>query len=82
MIRRFELIRHHDPTGVSGVGRIAVGAHVAEAGDDVAMVRWLTEYRSTVIYTTSNGHSAMEQVERIHGHGGDTEIRWLDSETP
>ena len=76
MTRRFDLIRHHDPTGVSGTGRVATG--VLFEDDDVAVVRWQTEYRSTVVYSPCNGHTAMEQVEAIHGHGGDTEIRWTD----
>ncbi len=74
-MRRFELVRHDDPTGVSGTGIVAIGVLFT---DDVAVVRWQTEYRSTVVYSPCNGHTAMEQVEKIHGHGGSTEIRWLD----
>lgn len=77
-MRRFELNRLEDPTGVSGTGVVAVGVHIDDEDEDVAVVRWMTEYRSTVIYTPSNGHTAMEQVEKIHGHNGSTEIRWID----
>jgi hypothetical protein len=77
-VRRFELNRLVDPTGVSGTGVVAVGVHIDDDGEDVAVVRWMTEYRSTVLYTPCNGYTAMEQVEKIHGHNGSTEIRFLD----
>jgi hypothetical protein len=78
-MRRFELHRHEDPTGISGTGRIAVGVLFDDApGEDVAVIRWLTAHRSTVLYHPTPPVSAMAEVDAIHGHNGLTEIRWLD----
>jgi hypothetical protein len=69
-MRRFELQRDVDPTGVSGVGRVAQGVQFA---DGKCILRWLTETASVVIYD-----EGIAAVERIHGHGGQTRIVWLD----
>lgn len=70
-MRRFELHREHDVSGVSGVGVVAEGV---EFSDGHAAVRWVTgEHRSTVAWDD------VESVEVIHGHGGATKIVWLDS---
>lgn len=61
----FELHRHEDESGVSGTGIVAKGA-IFE--DGTAVMRWLTEHRSTAIYTT------VEELDAIHGHGGKTEV--------
>lgn len=68
-MRRFELHRIEDKTGISGVGRIAEGV---EFGDGHCVMRWLTQYRSTGFY------ASMAELEAIHGHGGSTEVVWLD----
>jgi hypothetical protein len=75
MTRRFELHRHHDVTGASGTGRVAVGALFE---DGTAVTHWLTETRSTVVWHTTSTSEAVAALERIHGHGGHTEIRWTD----
>ena len=46
-MRRFELHRDHDVSGVSGTGLVAEGALFS---DGVAVVRWLTDIRSTVVW--------------------------------
>jgi hypothetical protein len=69
--RRFVLIRHDDPSGVSGTGVVADGIEFADGS--VAM-RWISDTPSTAIY------AAIADVQRIHGHGGTTEIAWIDSE--
>jgi hypothetical protein len=69
--RRFELHRHEDVTGVSGTGVVAEGC---EFSDGVVSLRWLTEWPSSVCYY----ERGVESVEKIHGHGGQTEIVWLD----
>jgi hypothetical protein len=79
MTRRFELIRHHDVTGVSSTGRVAVGCLFE---DGVAVTHWLTEFRSTVVWPGDEENSALAAIEKIHGHGGHTEIHWLDPEMP
>jgi hypothetical protein len=74
---RFELHRHEDPTGVSGVGKVAEGCVFS---DGQAVTHWLTEARSTVVWDTHDIATAINTIRRIHGHGGKTEIRWLDQE--
>lgn len=60
-----DLVRHHDPTGVSGTGRVA---EIAEFEDGTTVLRWLSGTPSTVVY------DRIEDVVRIHGHGGSTEV--------
>lgn len=72
MTELYELIRHKDITGVSDTGRVAV-AVVFE--DGTAVTHWLTETRSTVVWHTSSRAEALATLERVHGHGGHTEIR-------
>jgi hypothetical protein len=67
--RRFELHRHEDETGVSGTGPVAEGVMFS---DGTAALRWRTAVRSTAVY------ACMEDLERIHGHDGRTEVVWLD----
>lgn len=69
-MRRFILVRQEDVTGVSGTGIIAEG--VQWSGGWVSLV-WLTPYWSHVWYPS------IEHVERIHGHGGQTVVDWLDA---
>jgi len=68
-VKRFVLDRTEDPSGVSGTGMVAEGVQFTDGG--VAM-RWGTEYCSIGIY------ASIGDVEAIHGHGGSTQIRWLD----
>lgn len=70
-MRRFELHRVEDKTGVSGTGVIAEGV---EFGDGTAVLRWKTQFRSTGFY------ASMTELEAIHGHGGTTKTVWLDLE--
>lgn len=68
-MRRFELHRVEDKTGVSGTGVVAEGI---EFSDGYACLRWKTQFRSTTVY------SSMKDVDAIHGHGGTTKIVWVD----
>ncbi|BDH04874.1 hypothetical protein [Streptomyces seoulensis] len=70
--RRFVLRRHRDISGVSGVGDVADGVLWP---DGTAVVRWRGEDPSTVHW--DRGRTS---VDRIHGHGGATEIVWLDQD--
>lgn len=72
-MRRFELHRVEDKTGVSGTGIIAEGVVF---GDGTATLRWKTQFRSTGFY------ASMAELEAIHGHGGTTKTVWLDPEVP
>lgn len=68
-MRRFVLNRLVDETGISGTGMIAEGVQFSSG--EVAL-KWMTEYWSCVFYLS------MAAVDRIHGHGGKTQIEWLD----
>ena len=70
-MRRFELHRDEDATGVSGVGRVAQGV---EFDNGFCALTWLTAHTSVAVYPS------IESLEAIHGHGGRTRIAWLDLE--
>jgi len=71
-IRRFELRRDIDVSGVSGTGVVAEGV---EFTDGTVALRWLGKRRSTVIHEGGIGN-----VRLIHGHRGDTRIVFLDND--
>lgn len=68
--RRFYLKRAFDVSGISGTGIIAEG-YLDPHGEAilvwVAGDKWSTEI-----------HHSIENLEAIHGHGGHTEIVWVD----
>jgi hypothetical protein len=68
-MRRFELHRDVDETGVSGTGMVAQGVRF---DDGRCAMRWLTDTASTACYD-----SALD-VEVIHGHNGKTRVVWVD----
>lgn len=68
-MRRFELHRREDVSGVSGTGVVAEGV---EFKDGRVALRWFGEHRSTVLW------DGIESVEVIHGHDGRTQIVWVD----
>lgn len=70
-MRRFNLIRNKDATGVSGTGNVAEGV---EFSDGQLVVRWKSGTPSTVIWDGSE-----EDMMSIHGHNGWTHIEWLDA---
>lgn len=67
---RFVLRRHADVTGISGEGAVADGVLWP---DGAASVRWRGEHPSAVFWDRGR-----MSVELIHGHGGATEIVFLD----
>ncbi|MCX5197197.1 hypothetical protein OOK31_25420 [Streptomyces sp. NBC_00249] len=67
--RRFCLLRHTDIAGVSGTGIVADGVLWP---DGTASLRWKGEKPSTVHW------DRIADAEAVHGHGGATEIVWLD----
>lgn len=67
--RRFELVRHRDPSGVSGTGVVALGV---EWSDKTVSMRWLGNGRAFANWNN------IHDVIRIHGHNGATEVRWID----
>jgi hypothetical protein len=68
--RRFALQRHEDTTGVSGVGLIAYGTVYPTGRTTLA---WCCgDVPSVTVYDSP------EQVIQIHGHGGSTDLVWID----
>lgn len=67
--RRFELHRDEDPTGVSGTGIVAEGV---EFRNGWVALTWLTATTSLVFYPS------IANVDQIHGHGGQTQIVYVD----
>jgi hypothetical protein len=74
-MRRFELHRTEDVSGVSGTGVVAQGV---EFDDGVCALRWLTDWPTSVVFHDRGA----DAVEHVHGHNGRTEVVWLDSGSP
>jgi hypothetical protein len=69
-MRRFRLIRHHDPSGVSGLGNVAEGVVFT---DGRVVLRWTVgDHPGTELL------DSVSAVEAIHGHDGATLVDWLD----
>lgn len=66
-LRAFYLYRQEDVSGVSGTGIVAVGV-VLPSGH--AVMEWCSRWPTVTVFQT------IDQVERIHGHGGRTSIGW------
>jgi hypothetical protein len=64
MIKRFDLIRDQDETGISGTGRVATGYVVGPW----AFMRWLTPHWTVTWYPH------WEWIDTLHGHGGKTRM--------
>ena len=69
-MRRFELHRDIDVSGVSGVGVVAAGWTLPFGLG--AVLKWRTPTWSVSWYPRA------AWIERIHGHGGATRFVWLD----
>lgn len=70
-MRRFKLNRIEDVSGVSGLGTIAEGI---EWSNGKCSINWLTPYECIAYYGT------IKALEAVHGHGGSTEIVWIDED--
>lgn len=68
-MRRFNLVREFDASGVSGIGVVAEGC-VSSSGR--VHLWWLTAMRSTGDY------DSIDDLIAIHGHGGWSRIEWID----
>lgn len=77
--RRFQLVRHEDESGVSGTGVVAVGT---EFPSGYVEMEWLNTENDRV-QTEMNGHASypggIDDLVEVHGHGGRTEVVWVDS---
>src|SRR4030095_4688743 len=67
-MRRFRVLRQVEDWGPDWV------ADGCQFNDGTTVIRWLGEYRSSVTW------GRIEDAYRIHGHHGNTEIRFLDGE--
>lgn len=67
--RTFVLVRHHDPSGISGTGEVAEGVVWS---DGSVSLRWHGEHAATTFW--EGGLSALLHV---HGHNGATEVVYL-----
>jgi hypothetical protein len=67
--RRFVLNRTKDATGTSGTGIVAEG--VCFSNGKVAL-HWLSHLGAVNVY------DSMDVTEKLHGHGGNTKIEWID----
>lgn len=66
-MRTFQLHRTKDISGVSGTGIVAEGV---EFSNGKVALAWHSSYKSIAIYDSIN------DVDRIHCHGGFTRIIW------
>lgn len=71
VIRRFELVRHHDVTGLSGVGVVCWGVQFP---DGRVATRW--DAHGGPAQTCA--WDCVGDVVAVHGHDGKTTVRWLD----
>jgi len=76
---RFELVRHEDETGVSGTGVVGVGV---EFPDGTAAFMWTNDSNPDGPDTNENSvyvyPGGMHDVREVHGHGGKTEVKYID----
>jgi len=72
-MRRFQLERDTDETGISGVGLVSWGVVFP---DGKVVTRWNGNIAQVSVW------ESIEEVRAIHGHGGKTRVVWLDKEEP
>ena len=70
-VRRFQLRRLEDLSGVSGIGIVAEGV---EFGNGKVALCWTSKYDIDSII--ANMHTLLA----VHGHGGRTVVEWIDPE--
>jgi len=68
-MRRFNLVRKEDKTGVSGTGIVAEGVLFSTGK---VVIAWITTYRSIAVY------DSLAELIAIHGHEGTTAVFWVD----
>lgn len=70
-MRRFNLVRSVDETGISGTGIVAEGVQFT---DGVIAMRWCGKWPASVCFY----QGGVAAVEAVHGHGGLTTMEWVD----
>lgn len=68
-MRRFVLQRDVDSTGTSGTGVVAEGV---EFSNGQVAIHWISQLESVNVYANAKVLTA------LHGHSGNTSIRWID----
>jgi hypothetical protein len=68
-MRRFQLVREEDVSGISGVGIVAEGIQFS---DGTVAMKWLTPLSIAEIAPS------VVVLEEVHGHGGKTRVVYLD----
>ena len=68
-MRRFNLIRKEDQTGISGTGIVAEGT---EYSNSSVSLTWLTPHWSGTWFIS------IHELKHIHSHNGKTKISWID----
>ncbi|MER7244628.1 hypothetical protein [Kribbella sp. NPDC000426] len=73
-MRRGELYRYRDPSGVSGTGVVALLVEFPpnQDGQQWVAVKWLGRNPSLTFWP------GVGDLLEVHGHLGASEIRWLD----
>ncbi len=69
IFRRFIMNRSKDESGISGTGIVAEGLQFSSKK---CVISWLSDTPSIEIY------DSIEELNRIHGHQGETQIKWID----
>jgi hypothetical protein len=67
--RRFYLLRKEDVSGVSGTGKVAEGV---EFLNGVCALSFSSSHMHVNVYMS------IRAVAEVHGHGGATEVVWVD----
>lgn len=70
-MKRFVLERTEDMSGLSGVGIVAEGVQFSNGQ---VVIHWLSQLEAINVYANTL------VLEKLHGHGGRTVVRWLDTE--
>ncbi len=70
-MRKFNLERLEDESGVSGTGVVTEGY---EFHTGICVMKWISDHSSVAVYAN------IEDVIVIHGHGGKTLVKWSDED--
>jgi hypothetical protein len=70
-MRRFEIIREEDESGVSGTGLVAQGI---EFDCGKVALTWISHLGTVAVYDN------VTTVKKVHGHGGKTRLVFLDKD--
>ncbi len=71
-MRRFVLNREVDSTGTSGIGVVAEGVQFSNGQ---VVIHWLSQLEAINVYANA------VVLEKLHGHGGNTSVVWMDGAT-